>query len=185
METTTTASMEFYIDEETHYHQISEDNVLYRISLRNKSTDHIEDVTLFLESVRSLKTGGEMEPGMYMEMARLKVLSNLPLLIMHDRDVPPKTVYALLPGESLSADLVQYNASLGMFVLWHAKRRYNRRADGLIEEVQHPDPFVPAMDYKIAVTAKYWQEDSGKAETLRQVYEVGLDEKDKLYLKPE
>jgi len=185
MGTTTTVPVEFYIDKETHYHQISEENVLYRVSLRNNSTDHIEDITLFLESVEPVKTGVGMEPGMYMELERLKKLRNLPLLIMHSREVPPKTVYALLPGENLSADLVQYNAEVGMFILWHSQRRYNRRADGFIEEIQHPDPFVPAMDYKLNLSAKCWQEDPEKIEVLRQSYFVGLDDKGKLYINTE
>ena len=180
---TATEPIEFYIDEETHYHQISENNVLYRVSLRNNSTDQIEDLTLYLDSVSPLEGDKDLEPGMYMEVARLKVLRNLPLLVMHDRDIPPKTLYALLPGESLSVDIVQYNASVGMFVLWHGKRRYNRRAaDGLIEEVQHPDPFVPAMDYRLTVEARWWQ-GTLQEQVLTQFYEVGIDDEGKMFFR--
>ncbi len=198
MTTQVKTELELYIDSETHSHQISEDNTLYRIAVKNTSDHPVEDVTLALTGISPLRATKDIEPGDYMEIARLKALAGLPLLVMHDRAVPPKTLYALNPGESLSADLVQYNKAVGMFVFWHAQRKYNRRGDGLLEEVQHPDPFAAVMDYKVSIVVKYWQNcqtcgtplrhgDDLQAwrvsQTITAQYEVGVDEDEKFYFR--
>jgi hypothetical protein len=176
--------MKLVIDQKLGRQQLTEKEVLYRVTLINDDEEVYRNTSVRLKNIKGInfqtKEREFMEDFLHRQVEER--LRDLPLLLTHDLKVPPILQFNLDPGQSRTVDVIQSNREIGMFVIWHALRMYWRDPNEISKIIEEPEPapYIPAHDYVLTIEATAQEE----KHSIEQQFNIGLDSRGVLTFNP-